>query len=263
MSDARVVLLTQDGVGHRYVARTLAQEFPSLRLIVEEGAGGNTGKSMRRAWKRGIGTFIDKIGRTVFLKMIRNSEARHDALVAHLGSGDLACSIYEQAVRVRNVNDEEAVEQLGRWNPELVLVYGTGLVRSKVFDAVSCPVLNLHTGLSPYYRGVACHLWPVAEGRLDRVGFPVHDCVAKLDAGGILSTGVVDVMPGDSIHDVFARQVHAGGPEYARCAVAELSDPLPRSVQDLELGREYMGSTLGLNAEWRARRRLRRLKRDV
>ncbi|MCH2162353.1 MAG: formyl transferase [Phycisphaerales bacterium] len=262
MNGPSVALLTRDGVEHRFVARQLAEEFPAIRLIVETGARSSTGNSMRRAWKRGIPAFVEKIGRTLHHGLVRDGRARHQSLVSHLGDPGQAQGIYDQAVRVGNVNDSDAIRQLQEWKPDLLLVYGTGLVKGGVFDAVDCPILNMHTGLSPYYRGVACHVWPVAEDRLDRVGFTIHDCVPALDAGGILSTGVVTLEPGDTIHDVFARQVLAGGPEYARCAAAEFKVPLERVNQDLELGREYRGVSLGLSVELRARRRLRRLRRE-
>lgn len=259
MSTPSVILLTRDRLEHRYVARALAQELPGLKLIVESGSRTSTRKSIQRAWKHGFGTFMDKIGRTIYLRMLRDPAARKEALIRHLGDPAESQSLFGQATQVLNVNDPEAIQAIHDCQPQLVLVYGTGLVKPKLLKEAGCPVLNLHTGLSPYYRGVACYLWPLAEDRLDRVGYTVHDCVAELDAGGILSNGVITPQPGDGVHDVFARQVKAGASDYARCAAAELTTPLERQPQDLDLGREYRGVTLGYSAERAARRRLARL----
>lgn len=164
--------------------------------------------------------------------------------------------------RVESVNADLVVEHLRRTLPRLVIVYGTGLVRSQVLEAVDCAVLNLHTGLSPWYRGVACHLWPLVDRRADLIGVTVHDCVAQLDAGGVLGTDVVPLQPGDTVHDVFARQVLVGAELLATLAVAEFQSPQPRIPQDLTLGREYRGVDLGIRAEISARRGLAELQRS-
>ena len=257
-----VVLLTRDGVEHRHVARVLAESLPGLRLIVERGSRGGRRAALRRAWRAGPRRFADKAAATIYRALIRDSKARRRALIRALGEPRLAQPIYDGALSVNTVNGRAAVDCLRRLRPKLVLVYGTGIVRAPVFDAVGCPILNLHTGLSPHYRGAACFLWPLIDDRLDRVGATVHDCTPVVDGGGILATDAVSVHPGDTIHDVFARQVLRGGALYARCAASELRSPMPRTAQDLALGREYRLVERGLRAELAARRRLRRLRRE-
>ena len=257
-----VVLLTRDGVEHRHVARVLAESLPGLRLIVEGGSRGGRRAALRRAWRAGPRRFADKAGATIYRALIRDSKARRRALIRALGEPRLAQPIYDGALSVNTVNGRAAVDRLRRLRPKLALVYGTGIVRAPVFDAIDCPIINLHTGLSPYYRGAACFLWPLIDDRLDRVGATVHDCAPVVDGGGILATDAVSVHPGDTIHDVFARQVLRGGALYARCAASELRSPMPRTAQDLSQGREYRLVERGLSAELAARRRLRRLSRE-
>ena len=260
-SDA-VVLLTRDGVEHRHVARVLAESVAGLRLIVEHGARGGRRAALRRAWRAGPRRFADKAGATLYRALIRDSQARRRSLIRMLGKPSLAQPIYDDALAVNTVNGRNAANALRRLRPKLVLVYGTGIVRSPVFNAIDCPILNLHTGLSPHYRGAACFLWPLADDRLDRVGVTVHDCSPVIDGGGILAADTVSVIPGDTVHDVFARQVLRGGALYARCAAAELGSPMPRAAQDLSQGREYRLVERGLTAELAARRRLRRFAKE-
>lgn len=260
-SDA-VVLLTRDGVEHRHVARVLAENLTGLRLIVEHGARGGRRAALRRAWRAGPRRFADKAAATLYRALIRADKARRRSLIRILGEPSIAQPIYDAALAVNTVNDRDSVSRLRELRPKLVLVYGTGIVRTPVFRAIDCPILNLHTGLSPYYRGAACFLWPLADGRFDRVGVTVHDCSPVIDGGGILATDIVSVIPGDAIHDVFARQVLRGGELYARCAAGELQSPASRAPQDLSLGREYRLIERGLIAELTARRRLRRFANE-
>ena len=230
-----------------------------MYLVVETGLRGGRRAAFRRAWRAGAGMFAAKITRALYRKLIGAADARRRSLIRLLGEPNLAQSIFEQAIIVDTINDGDAVEYLRQWHPALVLVYGTGVVRQPVFNAIDCTILNLHTGLSPYYRGFDTHLWPLVDDRLDRLGVTVHECTPDIDGGSILATRTVAVQPGDTIHDVFARQVLEGGVLYAQCAAAELDMPMDRTVQDLALGREYRWIEMGLWAELAARRRLRRL----
>ena len=257
-----VVLLTRDGVEHRHVARVLAESLPGLRLIVERGSRGGRRAALRRAWRAGPRRFADKAAATLYRALTRDSQARRRSLIRFLGDPRLAQPLYDAALSVSAVNGRAAVARLRELRPKLVLVYGTGIVRAPVFDAIGCPILNLHTGLSPHYRGAACFLWPLVDGRLDLVGATVHDCTPAVDGGGILATDAVSVVPGDTVHDVFARQVLRGSALYAHCAASELRSPMPRTAQDLTQGREYRLIERGLTAELAARRRLRRLSRE-
>lgn len=37
--------------------------------------------------------------------------------------------------------------------PDIMLIYGTVLVGSKILSLARAGALNMHTGISPYYRG--------------------------------------------------------------------------------------------------------------
>ena len=257
----RVILLTGDGCEHRYVARRLREAVSDLEVVIEtrEGLPASGIRSKLKRWmRRGPACVVDKALRELFRRMIRDGARRESDLRGVLGDRfDLERPV-EQAHFVGSVNDPDAVDFVSEGSAGLVLVYGTGLVRKATLDAIGAPVLNLHTGLSPYYRGVACHFWPLIDGRPDRVGVTAHECVPELDAGRIFGTRVVPPVPGDTVHAVFARQVVAGAELYADIVRQSMSGLPEGTSQDLSLGREYRGVELGLLAEIRARAAVRR-----
>lgn len=123
--------------------------------------------------------------------------------------------------------------------------------------------LNLHTGISPRYRGTSCAFWPIHNGEPEWVGATVHQCVAAVDGGRIFATVHATVRRGDDLHRIFARAVRAGADAY----VAVIGDAMAGTVvgvpQDLSAGREYPGSDRGILSEIRARCRLRRMQRRL
>ena len=47
---------------------------------------------------------------------------------------------------------------------EAVVVYGTGMIRPALLSAYAGKMINLHLGLSPYYRGTATNFYPLLNG---------------------------------------------------------------------------------------------------
>ncbi len=254
-----VILLTSNDLEHQHVAARLLEAIPSLEIIVEPRKAGPRKGGAKRAMRHGIFPLLQKILRTVFLRVINDQDRRTAALRRHLPDSPEIRDLMDQGLQTPTINSQEVIDRINEAKPVCVLVYGTGLVRRPVIEAAGSRVLNLHTGLSPFYRGVACYLWPLVDGRFDQLGVTVHDCVLRLDAGGILGTSTVDPDRGDGVHDVFARLVKSGAELYAELARQEVDDsPVARVKQDLEAGREYRGWQLGFTTEFRARWNLRR-----
>lgn len=257
-----VVILTRSGPEHRFVTAALRDRFPAATVVVERGSRGAGQVSGRKLASLGPLRLFDKAGRAIFRKLVSDGAARTRIVAARLMPLVGEEEFLRDATVVESVNDADAVAA-AKLAP-LVLVYGTGLVARRTLEAIPGRVLNLHTGLSPFYRGTACHVWPLAEGRPDRLGVTVHECVPALDAGAVLATATLAagaLRDCESVHAVFAELVRIGAPLYADAAAAALAGRSTAIPQDLSLGREYRGRELGLLSEWRSRRGLARARR--
>jgi folate-dependent phosphoribosylglycinamide formyltransferase PurN len=96
---------------------------------------------------------------------------------------------------VPSVNDEPTVALLGQVAPAVVVVHGTRLISRSVLETIRVPVLNVHAGVTPRYRGVHGGYWALREGRRDLVGSTVHLVDPGIDTGGILAQATFS--PGD------------------------------------------------------------------
>ena len=60
-------------------------------------------------------------------------------------------------------------------------------------------VINMHTGLSPYYRGGPCAFWCLYNEELEYLGVTIHFLTAGIDSGDIiLSRRMADITPSDN-----------------------------------------------------------------
>jgi methionyl-tRNA formyltransferase len=92
--------------------------------------------------------------------------------------------------------------------PDAVVVFGPGLIKDPLLSVLpEGRTLNLHQGLSPYYRGSGTNFWPFLEGRLHCIGTTVHYLDKGIDTGGIIAHGRPEISPGDTLHSLGCKTI--------------------------------------------------------
>ena len=87
---------------------------------------------------------------------------------------------------VESVNEPHTLALLAAAKPDLVVVHGTRIIAERVLREIAVPVVNIHAGITPRYRGVHGGYWAFADGRPELAGTTVHLVDAGIDTGGIL-----------------------------------------------------------------------------
>lgn len=71
---------------------------------------------------------------------------------------------------------------------DFFIVFGASFIRGWLAEElVSRRAVNIHMGLSPYYRGSSCNFWALHDGRPNYVGATVHYLSEGLDSGPIIA----------------------------------------------------------------------------
>lgn len=253
-----IVLVTGSGAEHRYVANTILAEHDVAAILVCD-------PPRRRSWARVLQKsplrFADKALKALYLKMIGDRETRTRSLRKVLGDASDGFARPDLVVPVGKPRDGLLAKEVARIKPDIIAVYGTGIIDDDVLRMAQRVALNMHTGLSPWYRGVSCAVWPIIDMKPDMVGATVHECTSDVDGGRIFFRQAARIAPDDDLHAVFARAVAVGAAGYARVIADAKAGTLTGEPQDLSVGKEYRGDMLGLGTELRARRALRRLHR--
>ncbi|GEO09932.1 formyltransferase family protein [Segetibacter aerophilus] len=84
------------------------------------------------------------------------------------------------------INDPLYFEQIKALNPDLVIVYGASLLKDLLLSHFEGRILNVHLGLSPYYRGAATNFWPLVDRNPACVGATFMYIDAGIDTGEII-----------------------------------------------------------------------------
>ncbi|WGI23278.1 formyltransferase family protein [Amylibacter sp. IMCC11727] len=79
-------------------------------------------------------------------------------------------------------------EQFGTaLDADLYIVFGGSWIRGWLIDfLMSKRTVNIHMGMSPWYRGAACNFWACKDGNPQYVGATLHLLAKGLDTGGML-----------------------------------------------------------------------------
>lgn len=254
----RLVVVTGDGPEHRYVANAICAAFEVDAILLCDPPKRRSGTTvLRRAPLR----FVDKVMRKVFLHIIGDKSARKSSLSRVLGPASEGFSRSDLIENVGRPSDGQLARRVADIAPDVLAIYGTGIIPASVLAQAGTVALNMHTGQSPWYRGVSCASWPLRDMRPDMIGATVHECTSDVDGGLIYVREAAALQADDDLHAVFARAVEVGARAYIDTIGQVLSNSLQGTAQDLSEGQEFRAIQLGIVSELRVRLGHRRLRR--
>ena len=107
-------------------------------------------------------------------------------------------------------NDPSVAEWLRPAAADYLLLFGCSIIREPLLADFDGRTVNMHLGLSPYYKGHATNFWPLVNGEPECVGVTVHLATLSVDAGPILKQARPAMSSEDDSHDIGSRAVAAG-----------------------------------------------------
>jgi len=108
------------------------------------------------------------------------------------------------------INDADEIADMEALDPHVVLVFGTGLLRAGIIERFAGRIINLHLGLSPYYRGAGTNFWPLVNRQPEYVGATIHYLDAGIDTGPIVAHARPEMALADGPHEIGNKAIIAG-----------------------------------------------------
>jgi hypothetical protein len=222
----RAIVLTSTLTRHRFVANTLASRLDVAMVWQEE----KSFEPLRYATSASDEEVIE-----------RHFAARDQAEEAcFAGHGAVAAPV--RRVGPGGCNADAEVAAMRALAPDVVLVFGTGLLKPPLIDRFHGRILNIHLGLSPYYRGAGTNFWPLVNGEPEYCGATIHFLDAGVDTGPVIAHVRPEIRPGDGPHDIGNRTIAAAVETLASAAMAHARQPIagvPQAGLPGQPGRVY------------------------
>ena len=162
--------------------------------------------------------FIDKVFKYVLFKIniykktrmkkeeeLKYAEACQKWFKDSYKSIDLTIPFLE----VEDINSSIVQEALMKINPDLLLDHGTSLVKPAVLKLAK-QALNLHWGLSPYYRGSNCTVQALMNWDIYNIGVTIHKLAVQIDGGDILAQSRATISSDDTLRTIPLQLTYLG-----------------------------------------------------
>ena len=192
----RVVVLTGDQDRHRWVAREIAKEY-TVALIVHEKKP-TTYEDIAKTYPEVAKHFaINQFYEQKFLF----EEEQCSETYPHVPVIELPR---------KAINEKNLVRFVKTQDPDVIFLFGASILSSYWFDVFGSKIINMHLGLSPYFRGSGTNFWPLYLGQPEYVGATIHVAVEEVDAGGIICQVRPEIEVTDTLYDINIKTLKTG-----------------------------------------------------
>jgi folate-dependent phosphoribosylglycinamide formyltransferase PurN len=191
----RVVVLTGSERRHDFMRMVIAAADGVD--VVRSYCESTTGSALEKAHESGSQIRIDHLERRAnveddfFGPFVRHATDRSNPVAVPRG----------------DINDDEYYEAITDLDPDLLVAYGCSLIDDPLLSAYEDRFINLHLGLSPYYRGTGTNFWPLVNGEPEYVGATFMHIDAGVDTGDVIHQLRARVNPGDGPHQIGTRLI--------------------------------------------------------
>ena len=170
----KITIITSNQSRHIFLTNLLAQISSELFLIQEKK------------------TFLDS-------RILENKE-KPEIRLKYFEKVSLAeKNIFGQDLKLHEKVKKKLSMDLGKLNnfslaeldpflqSDVYIVFGSSYIKGELIDfLIKKKALNIHMGISPYYRGTDCNFWALYDGNPHLVGATIHYISKGLDSGAIL-----------------------------------------------------------------------------
>lgn len=229
----KVVIITSDQRRHRYYCSELAKQLDVVGIIAEaKGPATSDFSSFSQADQ----------------ETIKRHFSERDAAEEKLLGETVFPATEINRIPFNTVNSQEVLDWITGRNPDIILLYGSSIIKDPVLSSYSGKVVNLHLGLSPYYRGSGTNFWPLVNDQPECVGGTIHLAVEKVDAGSILHQVRPDAEATDRAHELGTKVIIKAVQELPAVLSAYTEGKIQPKPQDLKQGSVFRNKDFNADA---------------
>ena len=181
----KLAVFTSNGIRHRYVANTLSKNVDDALIISECKQNDAVDQEKEET--------LSPIKEHFRLRYLTEKKVFSGN---DLFNGKVLPIMYKEA------NLQHTYEIVKEFNPDLMIVFGSSIIKKSLLSFKQNRFINLHLGLSPYYRGSGTNFWPFVNKELEYVGSTILHLDPGIDTGDIISHVKPKFEVGDNVHTI-------------------------------------------------------------
>ena len=112
------------------------------------------------------------------------------------------------SIKPNTINKNDRILKiLKNLKPDIILCFGCSVLDTKYLKVFSNKILNIHLGLSPFYRGQATNYWAFVNNEIQFIGATFHKIDGGIDTGPIIHQIRPKVYLKDNVHTIGNRVI--------------------------------------------------------
>ncbi len=184
-----ITLITSDQIRHNYLVNLLSNIATKLNVIQE---------------KKTFFSNQNKISNLIKNYFLKVDDAQKKVF------GNAAIDKKNKNIKLLSLENKElekcSLNSLSDFlNSDIFIVFGSSFIKKDLVNfLIDHKALNIHLGISPYYRGTDCNFWALFDNNPHLVGATIHLLSKGLDSGQILYHALSEIKEDPFIYTMSA-----------------------------------------------------------
>ena len=242
MQQKKIIFLASDCESSRWVYNAL-QETINIDAVILEQPISRKELAKKRVKRIGI---VSVAGQVLFSALVvpllkfRSKTRRENLITAYqLNSNDFKT---DKTQKVSSVNDEACINAIRLLQPDIIVVNGTRIISKKILQSTNAIFLNMHVGITPWYRGSHGGYWALYNRDIENFGTSIHLIDAGVDTGAVIKQVFIKPNKADNFTTYPILQV-AVGIDALKEALNDIITGIYKTTKHTEKGKMYYQPT--------------------
>jgi methionyl-tRNA formyltransferase len=187
MQNKKIVFLASDCESSRWVYNALNKDFQFEAVIIEQPL------SKKALFKNRIKkiSYFKVMGQVLFslllVPLLRKKAKYRKAELIQKYQLHNTNFISDKIFMITSVNDEACKQVLHQIQPDIILVNGTRIISKKILRSTKAIFINMHVGITPWYRGSHGGYWALYNKDSKNFGTTIHLVDEGVDTGSVIA----------------------------------------------------------------------------
>jgi len=137
-----------------------------------------------------------------FIRHFQNRYEKEKEAYGELSYESVFKSHEKIIVKPVDLNSTKVLNKVKEFKADICMIFGVNLILDPVLSELPKNKINIHLGLSPWYKGGATLFWPFYYLQPNHAGVTIHQITKSADQGEIIHQFIPKLEIGDTIHDV-------------------------------------------------------------
>jgi phosphoribosylglycinamide formyltransferase 1 len=192
----RVIILTGSEIRHTF-----------FRIYISSLKGVDVVASFCEGKEKNLNALVNKEDNNTYRLMHLQERERSEMDFFSIFNNNMLDKSNPIFIRKGEINHQEIIDNIIGKKPDLLIAYGCSLIKGALLNVFKGKFINVHLGLSPYYRGSGTNFWPFVNNELEYVGVTFMHIDEGIDTGQIIHQIRPRIFHNDSVAQIGNRLI--------------------------------------------------------